>query len=174
MILFVQAEEGIARTYGGTGLGMSIVANLVKLMDGRITVYSELNLGTLVEVEIPIEASIHEIAITNIAIVTHALAPQWLDLFGVRYVLEQDIGESSQNLYPDQLFNSILGASTNDSPEKAEMPLLTGKVLVVDDDLINRFLIDKQLVEFGLNVTLATGGKKLYYSWKIQSENLTL
>ncbi|STY94228.1 Autoinducer 2 sensor kinase/phosphatase luxQ [Vibrio anguillarum] len=35
---FMQADKTITRQYGGTGLGMSIVSNLVNLMDGHITV----------------------------------------------------------------------------------------------------------------------------------------
>ena len=35
---FEQADNGIARKYGGTGLGMAITKNLVAIMDGTIEV----------------------------------------------------------------------------------------------------------------------------------------
>lgn len=47
---FEQAELNTAKNYGGTGLGMSIVADLVRLMQGEIKVTSSLGKGTRVDV----------------------------------------------------------------------------------------------------------------------------
>jgi PAS domain S-box-containing protein len=43
---FSQEDESISRRYGGTGLGMSIIRQLVELMGGTIQVTSEKNMGT--------------------------------------------------------------------------------------------------------------------------------
>lgn len=43
---FKQAEDGIARNCGGSGLGLSLVKDLVTLQQGEITVDSELGRGT--------------------------------------------------------------------------------------------------------------------------------
>jgi signal transduction histidine kinase/ActR/RegA family two-component response regulator len=43
---FRQADNSTTRQYGGTGLGLAICARLVKAMQGRIWVESELNQGT--------------------------------------------------------------------------------------------------------------------------------
>lgn len=43
---FTQAESSIARKYGGTGLGLNITNNLLKLMGSSLTVESELGKGT--------------------------------------------------------------------------------------------------------------------------------
>ncbi|MFZ6009777.1 MAG: response regulator, partial [Bacteroidota bacterium] len=48
---FTQADDSVTRKYGGTGLGLTIVENLVKQMDGDINVVSpanpELGRGTM-------------------------------------------------------------------------------------------------------------------------------
>ncbi len=51
---FVQADAGTARRYGGTGLGMSIVQRLAELMGGRVSLSSEVDIGTRVEVCLPL------------------------------------------------------------------------------------------------------------------------
>jgi len=52
--LFTQVEGSYSRRYGGTGLGLAIVKRLVDLMDGTITVSSELQQGTQMHVTLPL------------------------------------------------------------------------------------------------------------------------
>lgn len=49
---FSQEDESIARSYGGTGLGMSIVKQLVELMNGTIEVKSKKGEGTEVTIQL--------------------------------------------------------------------------------------------------------------------------
>ena len=49
---FSQEDESIARSYGGTGLGMSIVKQLVELMNGTIAVKSKKGEGTQVNIQL--------------------------------------------------------------------------------------------------------------------------
>ncbi|WP_196589122.1 transporter substrate-binding domain-containing protein [Aliivibrio fischeri] len=52
---FTQADNSIAREYGGTGLGLNIVNELIKLMKGELNIVSSENVGTEIEFIIPIE-----------------------------------------------------------------------------------------------------------------------
>lgn len=50
---FCQLDQTHARKYAGTGLGLAIVDSLLQLMDGHISVESQLEKGTVFRVEIP-------------------------------------------------------------------------------------------------------------------------
>ncbi len=53
---FEQTGPRIARKFGGTGLGMTMVRRLVELMDGDITVQSKRALGTTLTITLPLRA----------------------------------------------------------------------------------------------------------------------
>ena len=50
---FLQAEDVKTRSYGGVGLGLAIVDQLVSLMQGKVDIQSEVGEGTTVIVTIP-------------------------------------------------------------------------------------------------------------------------
>ncbi len=52
---FRQVNQSLTRKHGGTGLGLSIVDKLVKLMQGTVTVESQLGQGSAFRVELPRE-----------------------------------------------------------------------------------------------------------------------
>lgn len=52
---FEQENAGVTRKYGGTGLGLPITRNFVKLMGGGISVESRINVGSRFQVELPFD-----------------------------------------------------------------------------------------------------------------------
>lgn len=79
---FSQEDEGARSTYQGTGLGMAITKNLVDLMNGTISVESELNVGSKFIVELPFE-------IDN-SLIIEAIKDETIDLNGLNVLLAED------------------------------------------------------------------------------------
>jgi CheY-like chemotaxis protein len=50
---FVQLDSSLARRYGGTGLGLSLVYRMVELMGGSISVESEIDVGSRFTISLP-------------------------------------------------------------------------------------------------------------------------
>jgi hypothetical protein len=106
---YSQAESDTTRKYGGTGLGLPIVKQLVELMGGHISVKSQLHKGTTFSIELSLK-------ICN---------------------------------------EQIVEAET----ESIELDIPQGiRVLVVDDNYINRLLVTHLLKAKGFEVLEAAGG----------------
>lgn len=79
---FAQEDGGTRTSYKGTGLGMSITKKFVDLMEGTITVESQLNVGSRFVVEIPL--------LIDQTVRQDEVQAEQTDLAGVRLLLAED------------------------------------------------------------------------------------
>ena len=52
---FFQVDEATSQTYSGAGLGLALVRDLVVLLDGEISVSSDIGRGTAISFQIPVQ-----------------------------------------------------------------------------------------------------------------------
>ncbi|MGS0679683.1 ATP-binding protein [Shewanella sp. 125m-7] len=178
---FVQADASINRKYGGSGLGMSIVQHLVELMGGQITVTSELNRGTKVTVNLPAEFTALDLALISEAYAHDEAIKNWLTLWGVTLnqnatgVLTVESTAEANNIYPDLLLRQILRSNPHSKAlADAKNKRYLGKVLVADDDAINRFLLQNQLSKLGVDVVTVNDGLEALLYLAANKNNVSL
>jgi PAS domain S-box-containing protein len=124
---FAQADSSTTRQYGGTGLGLTIVAQLVALMDGKIWVESELETGTTFHVTLrlglprnqPAAAMCRPAALNDMPVLvvddnrsTRLILGEMLVRWGMRAVLASDghqaLDEMRQQAALGQPFRLVL------------------------------------------------------------------
>lgn len=84
---FTQAGTDIARKFGGTGLGLTISKQLVNLMQGEITVRSELGKGTQFSVRLPLEEAENQMPVEETPIIDDSKREQ---LSRIKLLLAED------------------------------------------------------------------------------------
>ena len=118
---FEQANDGIARSYGGTGLGLNISDRIVKRMGGRIALESKPGVGSTFEVSIPLAAaeagdlkpftapdlSGQSIMLVSPQSIEASLTVRRLQHWGAQTCLVADVGVA-EALLPERAWHTIL------------------------------------------------------------------
>ncbi len=131
---FAQAEVGITREYGGTGLGLALTRRLCEAMHGTLSLQSKEGFGSEFCAELPLPAHIEQAVRPNLQGRIVALTPassglqqmlgQWLPVWGLEYQ-RLDTDASLQGIDADLLIS--------DAPECLQgiRPELSTPVLLV-------------------------------------------
>ncbi|PMO36791.1 histidine kinase [Vibrio sp. 10N.222.52.B12] len=162
---FVQGDKSVSRRFGGTGLGMSIVYSLVKIMAGHIDVESQPEIGTTVYIQLPLKSEALELTGLGPVYTENAYIQKWLECWQVtldefemrHHEIKADSNYSS--IYPDLIHQKLDTSSmVYDSLEERPGQDWKGRVFVVDDDVINRLLFKRQFERLGVACDVAKSG----------------
>ncbi|WP_394127313.1 ATP-binding protein [Vibrio hepatarius] len=181
---FTQADAGVTRQYGGSGLGLSIVDKLVNCMDGNMSVESIPNVGSVFRINIPLECVEQEdrqLARFTYSESLPVALKQWCRIWGMSAASEHEYSNISLDekghiqvmtnsnvresisleecRYPSVIQNTLIQSDTDNS-RPIESNALIGKVLVAEDNGINQTIIRMQLDEIGVQHHIVSNGKE--------------
>ncbi len=126
---FEQAEGSTAREYGGTGLGLAVTKQLVEIHGGKITLQSQIGVGSQFTFTLPI-ATEKVKSVSPIMALHNRISSELITLAPI---------QKAVNLATDdQLF----------------------KILIVDDEPINRQVLINNLSLYNYTITEASNGEE--------------
>ncbi|KAJ4271355.1 hypothetical protein NW762_000057 [Fusarium torreyae] len=164
---FSQGDASTARRFGGTGLGLTICKNLLDLMHGRISLESNVGVGTRATFWIPFNkpSGPAEASLANAGAIPDRLQSE-LSLSCNSSEYDQIVGTppGSEGVQASLSGSrrARFGISSTSSPDQELPPSERAKihVLVVEDNPINQKIATKTIGRLGFQVTAAWNGKE--------------
>ncbi|KAF5013611.1 hypothetical protein FDECE_416 [Fusarium decemcellulare] len=164
---FSQGDASTARRFGGTGLGLTICKNLLDLMHGRISLESNVGVGTRATFWIPFNkpSGPAEAGLANAGAIPDRLqselsmscnSSEYDQIVGTPPASDGIQGGSSGSR------RARFGISSSSSPDQELPPSERAKIhiLVVEDNPINQKIATKTIGRLGFQVTAAWNGKE--------------
>jgi signal transduction histidine kinase len=145
---FHQVADDARRNYEGSGLGLSMVRDLIELMGGNIEVQSEPGRGSTFKVSIPEQSQVH-----------------------VRQVQRTEAPAMMLSAAPIPA-SAVRSASR--SPDVKPSHAMAQRILVVDDNEINCEVIQHMLEDQGYEVLIAYGGQEALVKMRTELPDLVL
>lgn len=152
---YVQGDNTIKRRFGGTGLGMSIVKQLIDIMGGEIRVQSKLGQGTAIVVSLPMKNNMKAIASPQVAEPVKELDSP-AAVLAAKPLVSTPQSVTAPPPAPVQGVTVTAGKLPFDGEN-----LFTGlRVLCVEDNQVNQVLVKKLLEKSIGSLTFADNGQE--------------
>jgi len=141
---FQQEDTSTSRRFGGTGLGLNISRNMIRLLGGEIRVESTLGLGSCFSIDFPIHQNS-----TQEAVETHESRPHHAI----------SLSSDSEEINHTPTVKTSIDKPNEDTLENNQ-GLFKKNVLLVEDDIRNVFTMMAALAPFEFNVIVAQHGEE--------------